>query len=215
MDALPVESDPVAQASPQIELLDPLSFPDLPPLPTWTIKQYFALEDFTQTRFEYLDGQIYAMTGGTNNHSAIKMNAAVEIGRQIRGTQCSLRNNDMRVKVDDRKYVYPDLSVVCGAARLTDNNTTLLNPVLVVELLSPSSVVYDRSTKLDFYRSIPSVQAYLIIDQHQILVELHARTAGGWHWQIFSDIDDVVPLEALAAQLPLSEVYRDITIERA
>ncbi len=215
MDALPVETDAVAQTSPQIEAVAPLSFPERPPLPTWTVKQYFALEEFTRTRFEYLDGQIYVMTGGTNNHSAIKMNAAVEIGRQIRESQCSLRNSDMRVKVGDRRYIYPDLSAVCGPARLDDNNTTLLNPVLVVEVLSPSAVAYDRSAKLDFYRSIPSVRAYLIIDQHQIHVELHSRTAGGWHWQTFSDIHDVVPLEALAGRLPLSEIYRGITIERA
>ena len=95
-------------------------------------------------------------------------------------------------------------------AQLKDNDTTLLNPIVVVEVLSPTSIGYDRATKLLFYRSLPSVMAYLIIDQSQFMVELHSRTETGWLWQTFSEVDDIIPLEALSCSLPLSEIYRGI-----
>ena len=168
-----------------------------------------------QTKFEYLDGEIYCMSGGTNNHSEIAANVTIEIGGQIRGSDCSTRTSDMRLKISASKYVYPDLSIVCGKAQLEDNDTTLLNPMGVIEVVSPSSAAYDREIKLDFYRSLPSVAAYLIVDQSQYFVELHTRTESGWHWQTFSDLAEVIPLEAIGVNLPLSEIYRGIAFEAA
>jgi len=184
------------------------------PLPAvLTVEEYFAIEAVeNERRYEYIDGELFDMTGGTNNHSVIKLNIAIELGRQLResGSDCSLRNSDMRVKVSATRYVYPDLSAVRGRPLLEDNNTTLLNPILMVEVTSPSSRSYDRDSKREFYSSIPTVQAYLIVDQHRVAVDLHTRMGQRWLWQTYDDRQDVVHLEALGCELPMSEIYRGV-----
>ncbi len=187
------------------------------PVPaTLTIEEYFAIEAVeNDRRYEYIDGEIFAMTGGTNNHSLIKLNVSGNLYRRLAGSNCSLRDSDMRVKISDSRYVYPDLSAVCGAPLLEDNSTTLLNPVMAVEVTSPTSHYYDRADKLGFYSSVPSMRVYLIIDQHQVEVELHTGTEKGWLRQIYSNIDDVLVLDALGCSLPLVEVYRNIVFNRS
>ena len=183
--------------------------------PNWTVEEYLVYEADSETRHEYIDGEIYAMTGGTGNHSEIKMNTAIAIGRQLDDSNCSLRNSDMRVKISESRYVYPDLSAVCGKADYDDNDTTLLNPILVVEVTSPSSGDYDRLAKRDYYYAVPSIQGYLIMDQYRVFAELYTRTSFGWFLRQFSDWDDVIPLEMLSCDLPLAQVYRGILFEGA
>ena len=117
----------------------------------------------------------------------------------------------MRVKVSPARYVYPDLSAVRGGPLLEDNNTTLLNPILMVEVTSPATRSYDRDSKREFYSSIPTVQAYLIVDQHRVSVDLHTRMDERWLWQTYDDLQDVVYLEALGCALPMTEIYRGVT----
>lgn len=177
-----------------------------------TVEEYFAIEAVeNERRYEFIDGEIYDMTGGTNNHSVIKLNVAGTLHSQLYESDCSLRGSDMRVKVSGTRYVYPDLSAVCGEPQLEDNDTTLLNPIMVVEVTSPTSLYYDRAEKREFYDAVPSIQSYLVIDQHRVFVDLHTRTGRRWLWEEFSDLDDVVPIEILGCQLPISAVYRDIS----
>ncbi len=183
--------------------------------PVWTVEEYLAFEADSDTRHEYIDGEIYDMTGGTNHHSEIIMNVAGTLYGKLLDTNCSLRNSDMRVKASPSRYLYPDLSAVCGEPALEDNSTTLLNPILALEVTSPSSMLYDRVNKLEYYRAIPSIQVYLVIDQHRVYLDLHTRSENGWLWQKFSDLSDVIPLEALHCSLPLSAVYRGIHFEQA
>ena len=121
----------------------------------------------------------------------------------------------MRVRINSTRFVYPDLSAVCGTPRLEDSELTLLNPILVVEVTSPTSIEYDRVTKRDFYREVASIQAYLVIDQHRIYAELYTRANAGWLLQVSSDLDDEIPLTMLNCILPLSQVYRGIAIQEA
>ena len=183
--------------------------------PHWTVAEYLAYEEASEFKHEYIDGEIYAMTGGTGNHSEIKMNTAIAIGRQLDDSNCSLRDSDMRVRVSPSRYVYPDMSAVCGKASYDDNSTPLLNPILVVEVTSPSSMDYDRLAKRHYYQAVPSIQGILIIDQHRVFAELHTRKPDGWLWQQFSDLDAVIPLEMLDCTLPLTQVYRRILFEDA
>ena len=183
--------------------------------PKWTVAEYLAYEGDSEFKHEYIDGEIYAMTGGTGNHSEIKMNTAIAIGRQLDDSNCSLRNSDMRVRVSPSRYVYPDMSAVCGKASYDDNSTILLNPILVVEVTSLSSMDYDRLAKRHYYQAVPSIQGILIIDQHRVFAELHTRKPDGWLWQQFSDLDAVIPLEMLDCTLPLAQVYRGILFEDA
>ena len=185
------------------------------PVPaTLTVEEYFAIEAVeNERRFEYIDGEIFDMTGGTDKHSAIKMNVGGTLFSQLPGSGCTLRNSDMRVKISDTQYVYPDLSAVCGEPQLEDNDTTLLNPIMVVEVTSPTSLFYDRSQKREFYDAVPSIQVYLVIDQHRAFIDLHTRTGPRWLWEKISVLDDVIPIEILGCRLPLSEVYAGISFE--
>ncbi len=181
-----------------------------------TVEEYLAFEVGSEIKNEYIDGEIYAMTGGTGKHSSITINTIIAIGIQLRSSDCSLHSSDMRIKVGPSRYVYPDLSAVCGNATYDDDSaTTLLNPVLVIEVTSPSSIDYDRVIKREYYGAVESLQAYLVIDQHQALAELYTRTQEGWNLQEFADMDAVVPLDVIGRSLPLTEVYRGITFEAA
>ena len=178
-----------------------------------TVAEYLAFEESSDIKNEFIDGELYPMTGGSLNHSRIIMNAGIEIGLRLRDTDCAVLSSDMRVRVGPARFVYPDLSVVCGEPETEYNTLTLLNPTLVVEVTSPSSIDYDRGTKRKLYGDVPSIAAYLVIDQHRALVELYTRIETGWQLQCFADLDDVVPLEALDCDLPLREIYRDIAFE--
>jgi len=180
----------------------------------WTVEEYLAYEEETGIKHEYIDGEIFAMAGGTDNHSRIAMNASAELVQQLKGSPCHVRNSDMRVEISTNKYVYPDFSVICGKASFADDKHTMLtNPTLVAEVTSSSSVDYDRGSKADYYRSLPSVKAYLILDQDRVHAQLYTRHEAGWLLREFSEKDAIIPLEALNCSLPLSEVYRDIVFE--
>lgn len=177
----------------------------------WTLEEYLAYELETGIKHEYIDGEIFAMSGGSDKHSLIKTNCVVELGLQLRGKQCRLYDNDMKVKITNTKYVYPDFSVVCGSAEFDDeSNTMLINPTLVAEVTSPSSESYDRVTKADFCRSLASIQAYLIIKQEKVQAQLYTRHDDGWFLRDFTSLEDIIPLDTLGCSLPMSEIYRDI-----
>ena len=177
-----------------------------------TAEQYLAWEETNFEKHEYIDGEVRCMTGASGTHNRIMMNLAVAIGRQLDNSNCFLLSSEMRAKVGASRYVYPDLTVVCDAAQFErENEMELLNPVFVVEVTSPSSMEYDRGEKRDFYFDLPSIQAYLIIDQHRLYAELSTRAETGWRLQAFNSIDALVPLESLDCELPLEQVYRGIT----
>ena len=189
-----------------------------PPHPrpgTWTVEEYFVLLEANETTLEYIDGTIYDMPGGTLAHSGIIPNVSGELRTQLKGSGCLVLASTMQVRVDETKYVFPDLSVVCGKPQLDNDNLTLLNPIVVVEVISPSSVRYDRITKRAFYQAIPSVRAYLIVEQHRVLVELHTRLESGWALQEYSDMDDKLVIESVNCELALAEVYAGIDVEIA
>ena len=152
-----------------------------------TVEQYFALEAESEIRYEFIDGEIYPMPGGTLNHDEIIVNTTLILGTQLLDSGCRLYSSNMRVRIGPTRYVYPDLSAVCGEAQADDNATTLLNPIFVAEVTSPSSRVYDHISKVEFYGAVPSIQGYLILDQERIFAEWYTRTESGWHLQQFND----------------------------
>lgn len=177
----------------------------------WTVETYLAYEQESGIKHEYIDGEIFAMAGGLDKHSLIKTNCVIELGLQLRGKSCRLYDSDMKVEISDIKYVYPDFTVACGEAKFDDEaHTMLVNPTLVAEVTSPSTESYDVLTKANFYRNLPSVQAYLIIDQEKVHAQLFTRQGKGWFFQEFSSHDEKILLDVIACTLPVSEVYRDI-----
>ncbi len=184
--------------------------------PRLSVEEYFIFDAESEIKHEYIDGEIYAMTGGTGKHSRITTNTIQAIDSKLDHSEYALHSSDMRIGVSGTRYIYPDLSVVRGAEVFQDDSElTLLNPILVVEVTSPTSIDYDRVTKRDFYREVASIQAYLVIDQHRIYAELYTRANAGWLLQVSSDLDDEIPLTMLNCNLPLAQVYRGIAIEEA
>ena len=179
--------------------------------PRLTVAEYLAFEAESEIKHEYIDGEIYAMTGGTDNHSRIAANVIGAFYMLMNNPDCYVYTSDMRVKAAASRYVYPDLSVVCGQARHEDDGkTSLLNPILVVEVTSPTSMIYDHGLKREMYQQVASIEAYLIIDQRSIRAELHTRVGSDWRLQTFTGREDIIPLPMLDCDLPIAQVYRGI-----
>lgn len=130
---------------------------------------------------------------------------------ELRGRPCNGYNSDIRVQVSKTKYVYPDFTVVCGESEFSEEQpNNLLNPTMVVEVISESSAYRGRFVKLDLYGRIPSIKIYLIVEQDQAGVTLLTRQADGWFLRLYSGLDAVVPLDDIQAQLKLSELYETV-----
>src|SRR6266446_5472433 len=138
-----------------------------------TAEEYLALERTAEFRSEFLDGEMFAMAGGTRRHSRIKVNLIAGLDRRLRSTPCQVFDSDMRIKVEATGlYAYPDAHVACDALRFEDEDEdTLLNPKLMVELLSDSSAAWDRGEKFWHYRRLESLQEYLLVSQETWVIE--------------------------------------------
>ena len=176
----------------------------------YTDEEYLASERASDTRSEYLDGVIYAMGGATARHVQIVSNVVREIGNQVRDKPCLVYSTDLRVRVSlHGLYAYPDVVVVCGDPVFIDAELdTLTNPVLIVEVLSKTTRNYDRGEKFERYRSIATLQEYVLIGQDKVHVESHARQSdGAWILRETNDPGDTIDLASVACRLPVAEIY--------
>ncbi len=178
-----------------------------------SVEEFLDFAENAEEWYEYIDGEPIKMTGGILNHFDIISNILFELRLLLAETDCRTLPNGMLVRVGDASLVSPDVIVVCGEPKTEADTRILLNPILVVEVISPSSVDHDRVVKRDFYESVDSIHAYLIVDQDRMMVELFARGENGWHLQTFSQPDDEVPLAALNCSLPLRDIYHNVEIE--
>lgn len=178
--------------------------------PYVSVEEYLAQEDESLERHEYLNGQIFAMAGGTPAHSDIGVNILTEFRNRLRGRGCKVRGSDMRIRTDiSGLFSYADAVVSCGDDLIEDN--TLLNPLVIVEVLSKSTEGYDRGKKFEEYRHIKSFREYLIVAQNRPYVEHHVRADDRvWTMSEFSSLDDILRLSTLGIELPLSEIYSEI-----
>jgi Uma2 family endonuclease len=184
------------------------------PKPKYTIEQYIELEKSSEERYEYFAGEVFAMAGGSLNHSLIGTNISRAIGNRLSGKPCIALNSDIRVKVPaDPPYRYPDATVVCGEP-VTENyfgQVMLVNPILLVEVLSPSTKDYDKDEKFIGYQSIESFQEYLLVAQDHPHVTRYVRQADNqWVRSDFIGLDNAVELKSLGVTLPLSEIYQGV-----
>ena len=148
----------------------------------WTSEEYLAMERASPEKHELFGGEVFAMAGANNAHNLIVSNTIIALGTTLRG-KCFVYPSDMRIHVPaTRLYTYPDVSVVCGKPEFADEmEDMILNPVVLVEVLSPSTESYDRGKKFESYRSIPSFLDYLLVAQDRVLVEHYRRQPGrGW-----------------------------------
>ena len=180
-----------------------------------TVEEYLAYDEASAIRNEYFDGELYPMTGGTRKHGLLISYTISVLINLLAEHDCEIYPSVMRVLIDETKYVYPDVSVVCGESRFeNENEVTLLNPTVVVEVTSPSSMVKDHINKVELYGAVPSIEGYLILDQERVFAEWYTRADDGWQLRQFSDLQDVIPLEALGISLPLAQVYSRVRLDR-
>ena len=179
------------------------------PRPRISPEEYLALERQAETKSEYLDGEIFAMTGASRKHNRLSVNLTVALDSQLRDKGCEVYANQMRVKVSvTGLYTYPDVIVVCGEPQFEDAEVdTLLNPTLIIEVLSKSTEDYDRGTKFLHYRALPSLREYILIAQNRIHVEHHLRQNDAWLLTETDLREDVIELPSVGARLALTEIY--------
>ncbi len=175
----------------------------------YTAEEYLALERSASYKSEFHDGQIYAMTGASREHNLITVNIARELSVQLKKRPCEAYSNDMRVKAADaHSYHYPDIVVVCSTPQFEDAHIdTLLNPTVLIEVLSPSTEAYDRGGKFAHYRKIASLREYLLVTQDQPSIERYVRQGDVWILTEAVGLDASMPLESIDCILSLREVY--------
>lgn len=175
-----------------------------------TPQQYLAIERAAETKSEYFDGEMFAMSGASRKHNLVTGNIFVEFSTQLRGRPCEVYINDMRTHVPATGlYTYPDVVVVCGEPELEDAELdTLLNPTLIVEVLSKSTASYDRGEKFMHYRSVESLREYVLVAQDECRVEHHAKQPDGrWLLTDIRDIDTVLAFDSVGCRLDLRAAY--------
>jgi Uma2 family endonuclease len=178
-----------------------------------TVEEYLTLERGSEGRSEYLKGEMFAMTGASIRHNLITGNIFAELKRQLRETDCHAFVSDMRVGVPaEGLYTYPDVVVVCGEPKLEDEYLdTLLNPVLIIEVLSKSTASYDRVTKFGYYRTIESLLEYLLVAQNQKRVEQYTKQPDGkWLITDIGSPEARVELASVGCTLALGDIYEKV-----
>jgi Uma2 family endonuclease len=181
-----------------------------------TLEEYFALEWIGDARYEYWDGEIVCMSGGTRQHATISGNVYLIIGQQLKGKNCRAFTADLPIKTPTLPpYRYPDASVGCGQLifEKVDRIETLTNPILIVEVLSPGTERRDRQEKRAAYQALPSVMEYLLVAQDAPHVTQYVRQSDGWARFDYGDLASTVNLSSVQCLLPLSEVYDGVDFD--
>ena len=169
-----------------------------------------------ETRSEYIDGEVFAMTGAREQHNAIVTNISGQLWTQMKGRPCRVYANDMKIRIRAANAgTYPDLVAVCGEREFLDGRRDLLlNPSLIVEVLSDSTEAYDRGGKFALYRRLPSLKEYLLVSQYRVAVEFFTRgTDDRWTLTDFSARDATVTLSSIDCTLSLAEFYDKVDLE--
>ena len=182
----------------------------------YTTEEYFTLLEQSEEKFEYHQGEVFMMAGGTSNHNIISINTGRRVLEGLDDKDCIGYGSDM--KIDIARYdcfLFPDVSVVCGPLEFTEGrNDTIKNPILLVEVLSPSTEGYDRGLKFKMYRSLLSFKEYVLISQDEPLVEIFSRQdSETWFYHVYQGLDTTMTLASVEHNIPLEHIYQKVTFE--
>jgi Uma2 family endonuclease len=177
-----------------------------------TEEEYFALDSAAEFKNEFYDGVMYAMAGTTPTHSLITANLTAELYQALKQRACRVYVSDLRVRANRNTYTYPDIAVVCGEPRLAENNkNTLINPTILVEVLSPSTESHHRGLKFIRYRQLESLKEYVLVSQDQPRVETYVRQpSGSWLLSEFTALDSSATFDSLECKIPLADIYHQV-----
>lgn len=187
-------------------------------------KVYFTPDDYlifdanNEKRHEYYQGEIFAMAGATLRHNLIKEQTARELGNQLKGKHCLVVSSDMRLKITKKThYTYPDIVLVCGKPEIVTEKgqESLLNPTVIVEVLSASTEQYDRTAKFQHYQTIEAFQEYLLVSQDQTRVDHYSRNEDHWILRTYFLPQSTIQLDSIGATLTLAQIYENIEFEES
>jgi len=181
-----------------------------------TAEEYLAIERKAERKSEFYDGEMFLMSGATREHNLIVTNIVSELRNQLKGKPCETYPSDMRVRVPATEtYTYPDVVVVCGEPQFDDKEfDTLLNPSLIVEVLSRSTASYDKGGKFAHYRTIESLKEYVVVAQDRYEIEHHAKqTDGRWVLTDIGGLDANVELGSIECSLSVREIYDRVALK--
>ncbi|MFB2977629.1 Uma2 family endonuclease [Microseira sp. BLCC-F43] len=182
----------------------------------YTPEEYLALEEAAEYKSEYHDGVIIPMTGGTTNHNRIALSMSIALRLALKGQEYDVFISDVRLWIPRiRSYVYPDVMVIAGKPEYHDNHKdTITNPQVIIEVLSKSTRNYDRGDKFSYYRTIPSFQEYILIDQKKIAIEQYSKQANKrWSFSEYNEEDTDLFFSSLQVQVPLVDIYEKVDFE--
>lgn len=174
-----------------------------------SVEEYLEGEKYSQIRHEFIDGQVFAMAGASKRHNTIIQNIGFSLRAHLRRTDCKIYLESIKVRPNEITFYYPDIVVTCDAQ--DDDEYVVHRPLLIVEVLSPTSERTDRYEKLQIYRQIPSLREYVIVWQEEMLVEIHRRGEGqAWTVERFSRAEAEIDFDSIDFTLKLSEIYQAI-----
>ena len=180
----------------------------------YTPEEYLALEDKAEFRSEFVDGEIVAMAGGSLDHAQITFNIAKNLDRRL-SEKCRSLTTEVKVRVENyRKFYYPDVLVICGEPIFFEKrNDTITNPILIVEVLSDSTEAKDRGEKMLAYRTLESLQEYVLVSQDKAIVEQYFKNAeGNWIHKATIGLNSFVKFESIEVELTLEEIYQRVKL---
>lgn len=179
-------------------------------------EQYLETERLALEKHEFYRGEIFAMSGATFRHNQIFKNTYINLGSKLKGKPCQPYGSDLRIHIPNNSlFTYPDIFIICGQPEMTDTiKDTVVNPSVIMEILSKSTYDYDKGQKFTLYRDIVSLKEYILIDSMSVRVEHYYKNDdGSWTLKDYRTIDDKIHIQTIAAELLLSDVYTDVVWE--
>ncbi|MBX3242340.1 MAG: Uma2 family endonuclease [Chitinophagaceae bacterium] len=171
----------------------------------FTIEEYLSMEEAATEKSEYYRGEIFAMSGAKLPHNTISVNLLIELGNKLKGKQCKPYGSDQRIHIEaNTLFTYPDISIVCGETKtLNNDNWNVLNPAVIIEVLSPSTKNYDRGEKFKLYRDIPTLKEYILVDSESLHIEIfRLNEAHRWELEEYDSPEEVLYINPLTSIFP-------------
>lgn len=181
-----------------------------------TPQEYLAMEEQSEIRHEFVNGEIYAMAGATANHNQITGNVYMELRQRLRSKPCRVFIADMRLRIKEPNvYVYPDVMIICGKVEFeAGRRDVAINPIVIIEVLSDATEKYDRTKKFAYYRQIRSLQEYVMIDQSRVYVECFRRSQSHfWVLETYEALNTTLHLQSVEVEIPLQAIYEQVELE--
>ncbi len=180
----------------------------------YSIEEYLEMEANSLEKLEYHEGEIFAMAGGTLNHNLLSNNVGGSLRQAIKtkGKTCRTYNSDAKIAVSDEKFVYSDTFIVCGKTEIfPEMPQAVKNPILIVEVLSDSTALYDRQGKFQAYQTINTFREYMLVSQNEILVEVFFKPENAvfWQYRSYTKLEDVIELKSVDVEISLNDIYLD------